>query len=69
MLIGCNKLFPWITKNTDRNDIDKQNTHPHTKHSEKYNHYFINPSLFLKKYDPPGVKSGIRFESQTPPPV
>ena len=37
MLIGCNKtkFFLWNTNNTDRNDVNKQNTH--TNHSEKHN--------------------------------
>ena len=31
------KFFPWNTKNTDRNGINKQNTHTYTKQSEKDN--------------------------------
>ena len=39
LLIRLNKteFFLWNTNNTDRNDINKQNTQTHTKHSEKYN--------------------------------
>ena len=39
LLIRFNKttFFPWNTKNTDRNDINKQNTNAHTKYSEKDN--------------------------------
>ena len=29
------KFFLWNTNSTDRNDINKQNTHVHTKHPEK----------------------------------
>ena len=38
-MIRSNKtnLFPWNSKNTSRNGINKQNTHRHTKHSEKDN--------------------------------
>ena len=31
------KFFPWNTKNTARNGINKENTHTYTKHSEKDN--------------------------------
>ena len=37
---GCcykTKFFLWNTNNTDRNSVNKQNTHTHTKHSEKDN--------------------------------
>ena len=29
------EFFPWNTKNTDRNGINKQSTHTYTKHLEK----------------------------------
>ena len=41
LLIRFNKTksFLWNSKNTDRNDINEQNTHTHTHtpHTEKYN--------------------------------
>ena len=39
MLIRFNKtkFFLWNNKNTDRNDINKQNPHRYTKNSEKDN--------------------------------
>ena len=39
LLIRCYKtrFFLWNTNNTDRNGVNKQNTHIHTQHSEKDN--------------------------------
>ena len=39
LLIRSNKtkFFPRNTKTTDRNDVNKLNTHAHTKHSKKDN--------------------------------
>ena len=36
-LIRCNKttFFLWNTRNTDRNGVNKRNTHTHTKHLHK----------------------------------
>ena len=37
MYIRCNKtkFFLWSTNDTDKNGVDKQNTHTHTKYLEK----------------------------------
>ena len=47
LLIRCYKtsLFLWRGNNTDINGVNKQNTHTHTKHSEKEN---TTQTLFLK---------------------
>ena len=47
LLIRCYKtsLFLWSGNNTDINGVNKQNTHTHTKHSEKEN---TTQTLFLK---------------------
>ena len=39
LLIRFNKakFFAWNAKNTDRNGVNKQNTHKHTSHKEKDN--------------------------------
>ena len=39
LFIRCNKtrFFLQNTNNTDRNGVNKQNTHTHTKHSKKDN--------------------------------
>ena len=37
VLLSKTKFFPRNTKNTDKNRINKQSTHKHTSHTEKYN--------------------------------
>ena len=62
LLIRCYKtrFVLWNTNNTDRNGVNKQNTHTHTKHSEKDNTGTITlkqPQLFYQSLHIYGKKN------------
>ena len=47
LLLRFNKFFPWNTKKTDRNGLNKQDTHFHTTHSEKDSIGLVNKGLVI----------------------
>ena len=68
LLIRCykTKFFLWNTNNTDRNGVNKQNTHTHThthtKHSEKDN---TGKSYYKNKWYPPIFKTNAGYNYET----